>query len=355
MYRSLGAIVGMLAIMKAGGAYLPLDPSYPDDRLSLMVEDADVGIILTSSDVDDFPATRAEMLDVLRLDTEAYPSDSPAIRTTPDDPLYVTFTSGSTGRPNGVVGTHRGAVNRFNWAWETYPFSDGEVCCQKTSLNFVDHLAETWAPLLKGHTLVVIPDEVVQDGGRFIDTLAEHRIERLVTVPSLMSTLLRAFPDIGAKLSGLRYCTLSGERLTVELANEFNTVLPATVLLNIYGMSEGSADATWYDQRWGTESDSFPIGRPIHNLQIYLLDADRQPVPVGEPGEIYLGGVGLAQGYLGHPELTTERFLPNPLVDDPAARLYRRGDLARWLPDGLLHVIGRVDLQFKIRGISIDL
>ncbi len=355
MYRSPGAIVGMLAIMKAGGAYLPLDPSYPDDRLSLMVDDAEVDIILTSPDVDDFPATRAEMIDISQFDASAHPPHSPSIRTMPDDALYLTFTSGSTGRPNGVVSTHRGAINRFNWAWETYPFAEGEVCCQKTSLNYADHVSETWAPLLKGHALVVIPDEVVQDGSRFIDTLAEHRIERLVTVPSLMSALLRAIPDMGTKLSNLRYCTLSGERLTAELANEFNTILPETVLLNLYGMSEGSADATWYDQRWGTESDSFPIGRPIHNMQVYLLDAERQPVPVGEPGEIYIGGVGLAQGYIGRPELTMERFLPNPFIDDPAARMYRSGDLGRWLPEGLLQFIGRVDHQVKVRGVRIEL
>ncbi len=355
MYRSPGAIVGLLAIIKAGGAYLPLDPSYPDDRLSLMVSDADVGIILTSSDVDDFPATQAEMIDILRFDANAHPSDSPPIQTKPDDPLYVTFTSGSTGRPNGVLGTHRGAINRFNWAWESYPFAEGEVCCQKTSLNFVDHLSETWAPLLKGHALVVVPDEVVKDGGRFIDILAEHRIERLVTVPSLMSTLLQAIPDMGAKLSNLRFCTLSGERLTVELANEFSTNLPDTVLLNLYGMSEGSGDATWYDQRWGNQSDSFPIGRPIHNMHVYVLDRDRRPVPIGEPGEIYLGGVGLALGYLGRPELTVERFLPNPFVDDPAARMYRSGDLGRWLPDGVLEFVGRVDHQVKVRGVRIEL
>lgn len=355
MSRSPDAIVSMLAIMKAGGAYLPLDPAYPADRLSLMVEDARVGVILTSGAAEGFPGTGAESIDVRHFDLGAHPVDTPVERATPDDPLYVAFTSGSTGRPNGVLGTHRGAVNRFNWAWETYPFSDDEVCCQKTSLNFLDHLAETWGPLLKGHTLVILPDEVVQDGSRLVDALAEHRIERLVAVPSLMATLVRAVPDLGAKLSHLRYCTLSGERLTVELAQELSKALPGTALLNLYGMSEGSADATWYDGRWGTECDSVPIGRPVHNMQVYVLDADRRQVPIGEVGEIYLGGVGIALGYIGQPELSAERFLPNPFVDDADARMYRSGDLGRWLPDGMLEFRGRVDQQVKIRGIRVEL
>jgi amino acid adenylation domain-containing protein len=320
-----------------------------------MVEDADVSLILISPKVEGFPTTRAEMIDVQRFDASTYPTDAPATRATPDDALYVTYTSGSTGRPNGVVGTHRGAINRFNWAWETYPFSEGETCCQKTSLNYLDHLAETWAPLLTGHPLVVIPDEVVQDGARFVDLLAEYRIERLVTVPSLMATLLRAIPDIGEKLCYLRYCSLSGERLTTQLADEVSTALPGTVLLNLYGMSEASADATWYDDRWGLANDLYPIGRPLHNVHVYVLDSDGRPVPVGEPGEIHIGGVGLAKGYLGRPDLTAERFVPDPFVDDPDARMYRSGDLGRLRPDGVLEFIGRVDQQVKIRGVRIEL
>ncbi len=355
MHRSPEAIIGMLAILKAGGAYLPLDPSYPHERLALMIQDAEVRLVLTGSDVVGFPATQAEMIDVHRFDGSAYPSDSPVDRATPDSTLNITFTSGSTGRPKGVLGTHRGMINRFNWQWETYPFAEHEVCCQKTSLNFLDHVWETWGPLLKGHPLVLIPDELVKDGRKFIDILAEYRIERLVTVPSLISTLLRTFPDMGAKLTHLRYCTLSGERLTQELAAQFSAVLPNTVLLNFYGMSEASADATWYDQRWGAGSDSFPIGRPIHNMRVYLLDGERRPVPIGRTGEIYVGGVGLAKGYRGRPDLTEERFLPDPFVDDPNARMYRSGDRGRWLPDGLLEYIGRVDHQVKVRGIRIEL
>jgi amino acid adenylation domain-containing protein len=354
MHRSPDMVVGMLAILKAGGAYLPLDPAYPQDRLALMIEDADVGLILTDPDVVGFPESRAQMIDVRGYDESAYPSDPPPNRATPDDTMFVIFTSGSTGRPKGVLGTHRGMLNRFAWQWQTYPFADGEVCCGKTSLNFVDHVWETWGPLLKGHTLVLVPDAIVHDAARFVDLLAEHRIQRLVTVPSLMSTLLRSVPDIASRLSHLRFCTLSGERLPMDLAAEFSAALPGTVLLNLYGMSEGSADATWYDQRWPTTSDTFPIGRPIHNMRVYLLDEERRPVPIGATGEVYLAGVGLAKGYVARPDLTAERFLDDPFDESPGARMYRSGDLARWLPEGVLEFVGRVDHQVKVRGIRIE-
>jgi amino acid adenylation domain-containing protein len=354
MHRSPDMIIGMLAVLKAGAAYLPLDPAYPADRLALMIEDADVGLILTDPDSAGLPESRALLIDVRGFDASAYPTDPPPNRSTPDDTMFVIFTSGSTGRPKGVLGTHRGMLNRFQWQWQTYPFSDGEVCCAKTSLNFVDHVWETWGPLLKGHALVLVPDAIVQDAARFVQLLAEHRIERLVTVPSLMSALLRSVPDIAAKLSHLRFCTLSGERLPMDLAAEFSAALPGTVLLNLYGMSEGSADATWYDQRWPTTSDTFPIGRPIHNMRVYLLDEERRPVPIGETGEVYLAGVGLAKGYVARLDLTAERFLDDPFDDVPGARMYRSGDLARWLPEGLLEFVGRVDHQVKVRGIRIE-
>ncbi len=353
VHRSPEMIIGMLAVIKAGGAYLPLDPALPAARLAGMIEDAHVSLILTGPGVD-LPARGAELIEIHRFDGSAYPSLSPVHRSRPDNSFFVIFTSGSTGRPKGVQGTHRGMLNRFTWQWETYPFSEGEVCCQKTSLNFVDHVWETWGPLLKGHALVLVPDEVVRDGSRFIDVLAEYGIERLVTVPSLFNALLDVCPDMGQKLPRLRYCTLSGERLTKELAAEFRAALPGAVLLNLYGMSEGSGDATWYDDRWAGEGDSFPIGRPIFNTRIHLLDDDRRRVPIGAIGEIHLAGVGLAKAYLGRPDLTAERFLPDPFDDAPDARMYRTGDLGRWLPNGLLEYIGRVDHQLKLRGIRIE-
>ena len=355
LQRSPEMIVAMLAVLKAGGAYLPLDPGYPDERLALMIEDAGLDLILSGPEVDHLPETRAQLIDVHAFDGSAYPSASPKDGTSPDDPMFVTYTSGSTGRPKGVLGTHRGMVNRFSWQWRTYPFSEGEVCCQKTSLNFVDHLWETWGPLLRGHALVLFPDEVLADGARFIDLLAEHRIERLVAVPSLIATLLRAMPDLGMRLPQLRYLTLSGERLTRKLATAIEAALPGCVLLNFYGMSEGSADATWYDGRWESHGDTVPIGRPIDNMQVYLLDDEQRPVTVGETGEVHLAGVGLAKGYFGRPELTAERFLPDTFADDPDARMYRSGDLARWRPDGLLEFMGRADDQVKVHGTRIEL
>jgi amino acid adenylation domain-containing protein len=353
-HRSPESIVSMLAAMKAGASYLPLDPALPADRLAGMIADARVGLILTGPGVDALPATGAELIDIRTFDGGAFPSTSPLVRSKPDDPMYVIFTSGSTGRPKGVQGTHRGAINRFSWQWETYPFSEDEVCCQKTSLSFVDHVWETWGPLLKGHALVLIPDDVVRDGARFVAALAAHGIERLVTVPALFAALLDAYPDLGERLPRLRTCTLSGERLTTELAKAFRAAVPNAVLLNFYGMTEGSGDATWYDDSWGTGSDSIPIGRPIYNMRVHLLDDELRRVPIGAVGEIHLAGVGLATSYVGRPDLTAERFLADPFDHDPSARMYRTGDLARWLADGTLEYVGRVDHQLKLRGIRVE-
>lgn len=352
--RSPEMVVAMLAVIKAGAAYLPLDPILPDERLTVMIQDAGVGLVLTGPGVDHLPVTEVEPIAVHHFDGGAYPSTSPVHRSQPDDAFFVIFTSGSTGRPKGVLGTHRGMLNRFAWQWETYPFSEGEVCCQKTSLGFVDHLWETWGPLLRGHPLVLVPDEVVMDGGRLIDLLAVHGIERLVTVPSLLRAMLQDSPDLTQKLSRLRYLTLSGERLTTELAADVRAALPGAVLLNFYGMSEGSGDATWYDDRWGVEAASFPIGRPIHNVRIHVLDEQQRRVPIGETGEIYVAGIGLAKAYLGRPEQTAERFLPDPFDDHPGARMYRTGDVGRWRPDGILEYVGRVDHQVKIHGIRVE-
>ena len=358
MERGLDMVVGLLGILKAGGAYLPLDPSYPSERLRFMLEDVGVSVILTQRAVmDTLPAHQAQ---VICLDTEweriAVESEEAPVNDVASHNLaYVIYTSGSTGRPKGVLGLHQGAVNRFHWMWERYPFAPGEVCCQKTSLSFVDSVWEIFGPLLQGIPTVIIPDDVLKDPQRLVQALAVHRVTRLVLVPSLLQVLLEAVAELDNRLPHLQYWIASGEALSHELTNRFAERMPQRILLNLYGSSEVSADSTWYEISRGRSLSCVPIGRPITNTQVYVLDAHLQPVPIGVPGELYIGGLGLARGYLNRPELTAERFIPHPFSSEPGARLYKTGDLVRYRPDGTLEFLGRLDHQVKVRGFRIEL
>jgi amino acid adenylation domain-containing protein len=357
--RSLDMGVGLLGILKAGGAYVPLDPGYPSERLAFMLEDAQVRVLLTQQRL--LATLPQHTAHVICLDTPSASLpheclENPVNVVTPEHLAYGIYTSGSTGTPKGVLGLHRGAVNRLAWMWQTYPFAAEEVCCQKTSLNFVDSVWELFGPLLQGIRSVIIPDAVVKDPPRLVHTLAAQQVTRLVLVPSLLRVILDTVGTLGQQLPRLRLWISSGEPLPVDLLRRFQQCLPHSVLLNLYGSSEVSADITWYDLRlMGDAAGSVPIGRPIANTQIYLLDTYLNPVPVGVPGELYAGGDGLARGYLNRGELTAERFIPNPFSDKPGTRLYKTGDLARYLPDGTIEFLGRTDHQIKLRGLRIEL
>lgn len=356
MERSFEMVVGLLAALKAGAAYVPLDPAYPSERLAFMLEDADPAVLLTVRHL----AAKVPPLEgarVLLVDEEAGGEETgnPDSRVQPDDPAYIIYTSGSTGNPKGVVGLHRGAVNRFSWMWKEYPFEPGEVCCQKTSLGFVDSVWEVFGPTLAGIETVLVPEETVRDVSLFIDHLSERNVTRLVLVPSLLRAILEMETDLRRLLPRLKLWVSSGEALSRDLAGLFRERLPDATLLNLYGSSEASADATCFDTREGESLSFVPIGRPIANTKVYLLDSALRPVPVGVPGELYVGGEGLARGYWNRPGLTAEKFLPNPFGGDPGERLYRTGDLARYLPDGNLEYVGRADHQVKIRGHRVEL
>jgi amino acid adenylation domain-containing protein len=356
--RSIEMMVCLLGILKAGGAYVPLDPNYPQERLAFILHDARVAVLLTQQRlVERLPMHNARLV---CCDT-AWPTiaqehtDNPVRTVAPDNLAYVIYTSGSTGTPKGVLGLHRGAVNRFTWMWETYPFAAAEVCCQRTSLNFVDSVWEIFGPLLQGIPIVIMPDEIVQDPPRLLEHLAAHHVTRIVLVPSLLRVLLDTAVELQQQLPDLKIWITSGEALPRELCQQFHEQLPQRVLLNLYGASEVAADSTWYDTREGQWRPGVPIGRPIANTQIYLLDRALQPVPIGVPGELHVGGIGLARGYLNHPELAAERFIPHPFSRIPGARLYKTGDVARYRPDGNIEYLGRLDHQVKLRGIRIEL
>jgi len=356
--RSFDMLVGLLGILKAGAGYLPIDPAYPPAHLASILEDSRTPVILTQRRLADrLPAgQRVIRLDADRHLIERESDGNPAHVAVPDNLAYVLYTSGSTGRPKGVVGLHRGAVNRFAWMWNTYPFEPGEVCCQKTSLSFVDSIAEIFVPLLKGIPIVILPDEVVKNPPRLVEALAEASVTRLVLVPSLLRDVLEVDGDLQQRLARIRICVSSGEALSNTLCGLFRERLPNAILLNLYGSTEVSADVTAYAiDGQGPGLATIPIGRPIANTEIHLLDSSLQKVAIGIPGELYVGGAGLARGYLNRPDFTAERFIQPPWSSDPGDRLYKTGDRARYLPDGNIEFLGRLDHQVKIRGFRVEL
>ena len=356
--RGVEMMIGLLGVLKAGGAYLPLDPANPRQRLAFMAEDSQASVLLTQQRL--VEALPSQKVQVVRLDSDweviaQNSGENPTSGVRASDLACVFYTSGSTGTPKGVLACHRGFINRFCWMWKTYPFQPGETCCQKTALSFVDPVWEIFGPLLQGVRSLLLSEETLKDPARLVEALAAFQVTRLVLVPSLLRMLLELELDLAGRLPHLRYWISSGEALSVELAERFRERLPGGILINLYGSSEVSADATCYDTRQAQGLEQVPLGRPIANTQAYVLDRHRQPVPVGVIGELYIGGEGLGLGYLNRPELTAEKFLPHPFSPESGARLYKSGDLVRYLPDGNLEFRGRADHQVKIRGFRIEL
>jgi amino acid adenylation domain-containing protein len=270
------------------------------------------------------------------------------------DLAYLIYTSGSTGRPKGVMGTHRGALNRFQWMWARYPFEPGEVSCQKTSLSFVDSVWETFGPLLAGVPSVIAGSDDAKDAARLIELLALNRVTRIVLVPSLLRAMFETGLDLGSALPDLKYWVSSGEALPSELGQRVAQLDPPRIFINLYGSSEVSADATYYELGENLGTATVPIGRPIANMRAVVLDRYLRPAPIGVAGELYVGGAGLAWGYIGASDLTAERFVPDSFAAEPGSRLYRTGDLVRVLPGGALEYMGRADNQVKIRGFRVE-
>jgi amino acid adenylation domain-containing protein len=357
MHRSMEMVVGLLAILKAGGAYVPLDPAWPKERLAFMVNDGSLDILLTQELLRArLPENGVRFVCLDRWSAVGDESgDNLAIRVTPDNLAYVIYTSGSTGRPKGVLGLHRGAVNRFAWMSKAYPFQAGEVCCARTSLSFVDSVQEIFGSLLGGVPNVIIPDDQMKDIHQLVETLERYHVTRIVLVPSLLAAILDRFDDLGTRLPELQYWITSGEAISAELWGRFQEIVPHGRLINLYGSSEVAGDATCFDIGAGAPRVTVPIGRPISNVQTYIVDRHLRPVPVGVAGELLIGGDALARGYHNLPELTAERFILNPFADGRGGRLFRTGDVAKFLPDGNIEFIGRTDQQVKIRGYRIEL
>ncbi|MFL6289499.1 MAG: non-ribosomal peptide synthetase [Thermoanaerobaculia bacterium] len=353
--RSLDLVVGLLGILKAGGAYVPLDPSYPRPRLEHMLEDSRVPIVLTHGGLAADLPSRGIRWVLLDGDRQAIAREScqdPASGAVPENAAYVIYTSGSTGSPKGALNTHRAICNRLLWMQEAYSLTAADRVLQKTPISFDVSVWEFFWPLLAGACLVVARPDVHREGAELVRLIAGQEITTLHFVPSMLQAFLAEEGVEGCRCLKRVFC--SGEALSPELERRFATRLQAE-LHNLYGPTEAAVDVTsWACGRTGEER-SVPIGRPIANLQIVVLDRDGNPAPIGVPGELHIGGQGLARGYFGRPGLTAASFVPHPHAGEPGARLYRTGDLARYRPDGNLEYIGRLDHQVKIRGVRIEL
>ncbi|UFS85011.1 non-ribosomal peptide synthase/polyketide synthase (plasmid) [Rhizobium sp. T136] len=362
--RSPAMVVGLLAILKAGGAYVPLDPAYPSTRLRQVLDDAAPRLLL--ADAAGRAALGAEALaDLTVVDLETatptwaeLPASDPeprALGLTARHLAYVIYTSGSTGTPKGAQNEHRAIINRLTWMQKAYALKATDVVLQKTSFGFDVSAWEFFWTLLEGATLVLAQPDAHKDPDALVNLIISQRITTAHFVPSMLISFMDA--------KGVDRCTslqrllCSGETLPADSVHKVRRVLPWSGLHNLYGPTEAAIDVTAWSCPDDFDGSIVPIGRPIANTRVYLLDDHGQPVPFGAVGELYIGGAGVARGYLNRPELTAERFMADPFSDEPGepgARMYRSGDLARYLPDGNLEFLGRNDEQVKIRGFRIE-
>ena len=355
MERSIEMVVGLLGTLKAGGAYVPLDPEYPPERLSFMLEDAGIAVLLTQEHLlQNLPRCEAESV-CLDRDWEQIAKEcdqNPEINLTSDSPAYVIYTSGSTGRPKGVVVPHRAICNHMLWMQSEFPLTEEDSVLQKTPISFDASVWEFYAPLMAGARLVIARPGGHRNTAYLVEAIRRNRVTILQLVPTVLRLML---DEPGFETCNtLRRVYCGGEQLPLELVHRFTSNLKAE-LVNLYGPTEASIDSTYWICKLGTINQTVPIGRPIANMRTYVLDSCAQPVPIGVRGELYLGGEGLARGYLHSPELTSERFVPDPFGGQPGARLYRTGDLVRSRADGTIEYLGRRDHQVKVRGFRIEL
>lgn len=361
--RSLEMVIGLLAILKAGGAYVPLEPAYPADRLAYMLENSEPVALLIQSHLKDrldaqgLPALVLDELTNLDNATRNNRYKNPAadqLGLKPTSLAYVLYTSGSTGQPKGVMNQHNGVVNRLLWAQTEYQLTAADRVLQKTPFSFDVSVWEFFLPLLAGAQLVIAPPEAHQDPDWLLKIINSCGITMLHFVPSMLSAFLSQLQ--GAQFnSSLQKVLCSGEAMSSVLRERFYASYPNAKLHNLYGPTEAAIDVTYWRCKQNETLNFVPIGWPVANTQIYILDRRGEPVPIGVVGEIYIGGVQIARGYLNKPDLTQERFIPDPFSELNGARLYKTGDLGRWLSNGAVEYLGRNDFQVKIRGLRIEL
>ena len=346
--RSNDIAVAILAILKAGGGFLNIDPTYPKERIAYMIENSELQLVITNQQLAQvLPLQNAQpiLLDENQNEIAALPDDNPNLAIEPDNLAYVIYTSGSTGKPKGTLLPHRGLCNLFQAQQAAFNIQPQSRILQFASLSFDASVWETVMALLNGATLVYTDQENLLTGQGLHRVLKEQRISTVTLPPSVLAVM----PE--EPLPDLRTIVTAGEKCTSDLVQRWNH---GRQFVNAYGPTETTVCASMYETDPQNPMEP-PIGKPIDNFQLYVTDANLMPVPVGVPGELCIAGVGLARGYLKRPDLTAERFVANPFSAQPGARMYRSGDLVRWLPDGNIEFLGRIDHQVKLRGFRIEL
>jgi amino acid adenylation domain-containing protein/natural product biosynthesis luciferase-like monooxygenase protein len=364
--RSAAMVIGLLAILKAGGAYVPLDPAYPSERLSQIVADAAPSLLLIDAAgrtaLGEAACSGQTLVDLEPLRKgeasatawSSQPVENPQVAGLTSRHLaYVIYTSGSTGTPKGVMNEHRALINRLLWMQRAYGLERSDVVLQKTTFSFDVSVWEFFWTLQQGARLLVPAPELHKDPAGLIERMVRAGVTTAHFVPSMLGMFLMTGGV--ERCTALRRLICSGEALPAAYVQACREKLPGAQLHNLYGPTEAAVDVTAWTCPPSFAGGVVPIGRPIANTRIYLLDEQGQPAPLGATGELYIGGAGVARGYFHRPELTAERFLRDPFVADPQARMYRTGDLARYLPDGNIEFVGRNDDQVKIRGFRIEL
>ncbi|MCG1042707.1 non-ribosomal peptide synthase/polyketide synthase [Mycetohabitans sp. B8] len=352
--RSIDMLVGVLGILKAGGAYLPLDPNYPAERIAYMLDNANVSVLITQSHLEaqlpDMPAQRVHIdTDWARMATQ--PHYAPQSGVGPHHLAYVIYTSGSTGRPKGVMVDHYAVSSRLHAGQQLLSLRSDDHCLQQISLSFDASIEEIFIPLMSGATLVMADPTIQMDASRLATLMARQRISVIDIAPAMLEQLCAT--EGVANCRHLRLVLCGAEALSSAVLHACQTTFPNATLYNLYGPTEGVVNALAWRATQLAGSETPPLGGPIANTRVYVLDRALQPVPIGVTGELYIGGPALARAYLGRPDLTAERFIANPF--EQGTRLYRTGDLVRWRADGQLEYLGRADHQIKLRGFRIEL
>ncbi|NJK48257.1 amino acid adenylation domain-containing protein [Candidatus Gracilibacteria bacterium] len=371
-------LVGILGILKAGGAYVPLDPSYPAERIRYILDHAEIGILLTENALNDklqdclrdklplhtlifldngeFCSPIPELALVDRLTWSGFSAQDPAFINDPDDLMTILYTSGSTGRPKGVMLNHRGYMNRLEWMQKTFPLTQGDRVAQKTSFCFDISVWELFWPLMEGATICPVAREIVLNPWEFAWWMKDTQINVMHFVPSLFGEFIGALEDEFWTFPDLRWLIFSGEALPLSFIQRWcDRYGMKTGLANLYGPTEASIDVTCHLIAERPDTVTIPIGKAIDNVYLKILDEQMQPVPLGQIGELCIGGIQLAKGYLKDPQRTAEAFRPHSFTEIPGQYLYRTGDLAKELPDGRIEYHGRIDNQVKIRGFRVEL